>query len=181
MESILIIALAASVALHLYQTRRAAVLGHDASWQVHSQGRWHWRRPRLALLARVLPVDVVHFDVDKLKLVNAVLGEDGANALLGMALRGSDVYRLQHGDECVALVPAGDGVALAWSLHGRLSRLPLSETERSALDGPISATIVVIRTVRNVGAAVRLAVATREALKRGDRRGDVAVIEGDQL
>src|SRR5690606_24175224 len=48
MESILIIALAASVALHLYQTRRAAVLGHDASWQVHSQGRWHWRRPRLA-------------------------------------------------------------------------------------------------------------------------------------
>lgn len=181
MELILIAALAASVALHLYQTRRAAVLGHDASWQVHSQGRWHWRRPRLALLARLLPVDVVHFDVDRLKLVNAVLGEDGANALLGMALRGSDVYRLQHGDECVALVPAGDGVALAWSLHGRLARLPLSATERAALDGPISATIVVIRTVRNVGAAVRLAVETREALKRNDRRGDVEVIEGDQL
>lgn len=173
---ILLAALTIAVIALCVQTIRAHILGYDHAWGVRTQAAWHWRRPWLALTARLWPVDLVHFDIDYLKRLNSALGEARVNVLLHQALRGGDIYRLQHGDECIAAVPAGQGQMLALRLQHRLTTLPLTTEERAALGGPISATIVVITNCRRVAPAIAQAVARREALKRDGRRAAIAIV-----
>jgi hypothetical protein len=170
--TLLTAALAVAVALNVYQTARARVLSRCASWGIGSQGAWRWRSFGIRLLAWVRPVDVVHFDVDRLKQLNAALTEARVNDLLKLALRKRDLYRLQEGDECVAVVRAGTGDALARALQARLDALPLEDGERAAV-GRISLTSVVMAEVRDVGGALERAIYYREQAKRANMRGVV--------
>jgi hypothetical protein len=161
-----------SVLFNIYQSRRSAVMSRCASWGIGSQGAWRWRSFGIRLFAWLIPVDVVHFDVDRLKQLNAALGEARVNLLLRRALRQSDLYRLQEGDECVAVVRAGTGDALAWRLQARLDALPLEDDERAAV-GRLSLTSVVMADVRDVRGALEAAIRCREQAKRANMRGVV--------
>jgi hypothetical protein len=167
-------ALAVSVLFNVYQSRRAAVMARCHSWGIGSQGAWRWRSFGIRLLAWLIPVDVVHFDVDRLKQLNSALTEERVNALLRQALRKSDLYRLQEGDECVAVVRAGAGDALAKRLQARLDALPLTPEERAAA-GRITLTSVVMADVRDVRGALETAIRYREQAKRANMRGVVII------
>lgn len=158
------------IAVVVYQRAQIVYLSRCGSWGIGSQGAWHWRMPLTAMLAWLAPVDVLHFDVDRLKQLNSTLGEERVNQLLRQALRRTDLYRLQHGDECIAIVPAGKGLQVADSIKGRLAVLPLTSEERAAL-GAITVTTVVASKVRNVKAAVSRAVRARETAKAEGVRG----------
>jgi hypothetical protein len=170
--TLLAAALAATLVLLVYQSIRVAVLSRCAAWGIGSQGAWHWRAFGLSIAALARPVDVVHFDVDRLKHLNAELGEARVNELLRLALRRADLYRLQHGDECVAVVRAGTGDALARQLQARLDALPLAEDERARV-GRITLTSVVMANVRDVRGALATAIGYREKAKRANLRGVV--------
>jgi len=175
--TLLTTALALAVALLVYQTARARVMARCGSWQVGSQGAYHWRLPQWAALARLAPVDIIHADIDRLKHLNASLGEARVNALLTAALRRSDLYRSQHGDELVLVVGwRHDGVDVARSLAARLAALPLTDAERAAV-GQISMTMVVMRQVVDVRGALADAVRLREELKAHGHRGATLVVE----
>lgn len=133
--TILVGALFVSLLLNVIQVSRARVLSVCHSWGVWSQGAWRWRQPFYAALAWFRPVDVIHFDIDHLKKLNTALGEARVNQLLRLALRGNDIYRLQEGDELVALTWAGRGQPVAQSIHLRLHDLSahMTITERLAV------------------------------------------------
>lgn len=172
--------LLASLALHLYQARRARALSRDPAWGVETAAAFKRRVDRAQLVGWLgWRVDVVHFDVDHLKRLNAALGEERVNALLLQALRASDVARLQHGDELAALPRRGEGQRVARSIASRLAGLPLEPDERAALGGPITATFVVVEGVADVRGAILAAVRERESLKRQDRRGVILAVGAD--
>lgn len=173
---ILLAALLAATLLAVYQAARARVLAADHSWGLRSQGAWHWRIRSRGWLAWLRPVDLVHLDVDRLKQLNAALGEARVNDLLRSALRREDVYRVQHGDELAALTRPGDGLDLADRLRTRLRQAPLTSAELATLGGPITATVVVVRRVRRLRPALARAVALRERLKAAGLRDTVRAI-----
>jgi hypothetical protein len=177
---ILLMALAASIVLNVYQLAHVVVLSRCQSWGLRSQGAWHWRLPVASLLANVWAVGLVHLDIDHLKKLNSTLGEKRANELLRQALRSNDVYRLQSGDELVAIVRAGQAQAVADRLAARLAALPLQPAELAALGGPITATTVVIERTNYLRAALSLAVSKRESLKAAGERGGVVALNGGQ-
>lgn len=171
------ILLSIMIAVVVYQRLEIACLRRDHAWGLGTQGAWRWRlRSRLALLALIWPVDVVHFDIDLLKTLNRELGEPRVNELLRRAFRRGDLYRLQHGDECVAIAAAGRGRALAEALAARCAALHLTEAERAAIGGGITLTTVVAPRVRRVGPAVERAVTAREFLKAAGQRNHIAVL-----
>jgi hypothetical protein len=176
----MIIALFASIVLNVYQLAHVVVLSRCQSWGLRSQGAWHWRLPVAALLANVWAVGLVHLDIDRLKHLNSTLGEARVNELLRRALRSNDVYRLQNGDELVALTRADQAQAVANRITARLAALPLTPLELQALGGPITATTVVIERTNYLRAALSLAVSKRESLKAAGERGGVVALKGGQ-
>jgi hypothetical protein len=117
-SQLIIAAFAISLTMNAYLLCQNLVLSRCHAWGLRTQGAWRWRLPVAALLSRIWPVDVVHLDIDRLKILNSTLGEARVNALLHVALRRDDIYRLQHGDELVAVVRAGRGLAVAEAIGG---------------------------------------------------------------
>ncbi len=148
-----------------WQGVQIIALTTDHSWGVRSQGAWHMRRRWIATCAICRPVDVVHFDVDKLKQYNAELGEEEVNRRLKIALRKQDIDRLQHGDECVAVVWSREGMSAARTIQGKLH------------EQGMSATIVVVRRTRKVRESVAYAVDVREGMKANGERGKIMEVE----
>lgn len=174
--SFLLALLIASVVVNLILLTHLRVVTADHSWKVGSQGAWHWKLRLLSLVARVYPPDVVHFDIDHLKQLNAALGEERVNELLQIALRSSDAYRTQSGDELAAIVWRRDGREVAQKIFDRLASLPLTVDER-ALVSSITATFVVVKRARRLKAALPQAVKVREQRKSQGLRGSIYVVE----
>lgn len=175
-----LIALAAAVALNVFQAARARVLSRDWAWGLRPQGAWHWTLLWAAPLARIVGVGIVSGDLDNLKGVNRVAGETRANAWYRLGLRASDLYRTQQGDELAALVwpwqrlSAADVAAL---IAARLARVPLTAEEQKALGGPITMTMVVCERTHDLRGTLPALVAKREAMKAAGRRGQIEVAQ----
>lgn len=179
MTAILLAALSISIALHLYHLLAMALLGRDHAWGIRSQGSWQLQLWFAQLRAIVQPVAIVHLDIDRLKTLNTVLGEERVNRMLRQALRRSELSRTQHGDECMALLwgRAAQPERAAQAMLNRLHALPLSAQERSLLGGPISATVVYSPPTRALHRTIRELVTQREALKAQGRRNHVACLD----
>lgn len=176
MQALIVAALTLSTALNVYQAASRHVMSQDWSWGIRSQGSWYWRLPIKALIAWLWPVSIVHLDIDHLKKLNSVLGEARVNVLLRTALRRSDLARSQNGDECFALVRGISARQVAGRILSRLAALPLTTEERSALGGPISATVVVTGPTRRLLSSLPRMVAHREGMKARGCRGQIEEI-----
>lgn len=176
MQTLIIVALALSAALNVYQAASRRAMSRDWSWGIRSQGSWYWRLPFEAFFAWLWPVSIVHLDIDNLKTLNRVMGEARVNELLHKALRKSDLARSQNGDECFALVRRLPAHQVADRILGRLAALPLTTEERSALGGHISATVVIAGPTRHLLSTLPRLVARREQMKAQGQRGKVQAL-----